>query len=224
MNGLVSGLLSHGFDVPQTFLTAYNPSWYSAIMTSAGFVTTTTLVAFEFTRDRVPTFGPATTRRVTVRHVDMAAFEDEIGRIHHFQEEVFAGHPGHVNREHGQTRELIERLLPALDPDLVLIAEDAEGNTLGVVICVPDVWQQRPSGTSPSRARLISLGVVNSWRRRGVAKSMGAALTDVLLAKGYDTLEASWVMGGNRPPQLLARALGARVSRRFELYRWEGVG
>jgi GNAT superfamily N-acetyltransferase len=220
VNALVAGLLCEGFDQPQSFLTPYNPAWYSDILTTAGFHPTTSMVAFEFTRDRPPSFTARTNRGFRVRPVELTALADEVSRIHRFQEDVFAGHPGHQTRSLGQTHELAARLLPHIDPGLVIVAEDEQGTTIGVLLCVPDVWQRRPADAAPTRARLISLGVRDSWRRQGVATAMGAALTKTLLANGYTGLEASVVMTDNEPPQRLAGRLGARVTRRFQLYEW----
>ena len=82
----------------------------------------------------------------------------------------------------------------------------------------------RNPGRFPDRARLLTIGVAPGWRSRGVAVAMGRALTDVLLRKGYQTLEASWVLRDNTRPQALARALGARETRRFELLAWHAPG
>lgn len=220
---LVAGLLVAGFEHPQAYLTAHNPPWYAGLLASAGFHPTVSMVAFEWTRDRAPRFHLGPLGAVRVRHVDPARLHADVDLIHRFQQEVFAGSPGHVTRMPGQTRALAERLLPDLDPELVLLAEDAAGGTIGVLICAPDDWQRRPVGVAPDRARLISIGVAHSWRGRGIAMAMGSVLADTLIDKGYRTLEASWVVAPNRHPQLLAHALGARATRRFELDRWAGA-
>jgi ribosomal protein S18 acetylase RimI-like enzyme len=106
-------------------------------------------------------------------------------------------------------------MLPLLDPDLVVIAESADGETIGVLICIPDAWQL---GQATDRARLISIGVSPGWQGRRVAMSMGAQLTKTLIAKGYETVEGSWVMRDNHRPQLLAKLLGARPGREFALF------
>ena len=89
-----------------------------------------------------------------------------------------------------------------------------------MLICLPDAWQERPAGTRPDRARLLSIGVRADRRRTGIALAMGQVLTDRLLAGGYRTLEGSWVRRENRAPQLVAEVLHARRSRRFELFTW----
>jgi hypothetical protein len=47
--------------------------------------------------------------------------------------------------------------------------------------------------------------------------AMGATVVERLLAKGYRTLEGSWVMADNARPQMLARALGGLRGREFAL-------
>lgn len=214
---LMAGLLVEGFDKPQTYLTAHNPPWYGAILHGAGLATLTTMRAFEFTRARAPTIRLAPVRGLLVRRADPGRIPAELAAVAGLQDAVFAGRSGHQRRSPEQMRRLLERLGPALDPDLVVLAEDPAGRTIGVLVCLVDLWQRRAPGAAPDRARLVSAGVVAEWRGRGVAVAMGRALAEVLLDKGYQTLEASWVMAGNPRPRAVVRALGARPTRRFAL-------
>ena len=106
-----------------------------------------------------------------------------------------------------------------IDPDLVLVAEDPAGSVVGVVICLPDTWQRRPHGLTPTRARLMSIGVRRGWRGRGAAVAMAAELATRLLDRGYTSLEASWIQQDNTAPQLLAHAMHGTPSRRAAIYR-----
>ena len=81
------------------------------------------------------------------------------------------------------------------------------------MICLPDRWQRPPI----DRARLVSVAVAPDRRRRRIAMTMGATLVERLLAKGYQTMEGSWIMAGNTRPQVLARALGGTPGRVFAL-------
>jgi GNAT superfamily N-acetyltransferase len=223
-SALMSGLLVAGFDHPQAILTPHNPAWYAELFAACGFHVTTSSVALEFTRARVPRFRGFPDSRVRVRHVDAERTSEELETVRLFQQATFAGSPGHVDRTPEQMHRLVAGLEAGFDPDLVLIAEDRAGATIGVLVCLSDVWQPRPPGADPDRARLLTIGVAPGWRGRGVAVAMGRALTDVLLRKGYQTLEASWVLRDNTRPQALARALGARETRRFELLAWHAPG
>lgn len=220
VDGLVAGLLVDGFDQPQVVLTAHNPPTYPALWRGAGARVATSMYSYRFSRERVPRFPRRAAPGVGVRAADAADLPAEIARVHAFQAEVFRGGAGHLPRTLEATERLTRRLLPLLDPDLVLLAEDRRGEVVGVLVCVPDAWQRRPTGRTPDRARLVSIGVRDRWRRTGVALAMGAELADRLLARGYQHLEGSWVLGANRPPQLLAAALEARTSRRFALLTW----
>jgi ribosomal protein S18 acetylase RimI-like enzyme len=218
--GLMSGLLVDGFDQPQTILTPYNPPGYGALLDSCGFRTATEMRAYRFTRERVPSFRGASAPGVRVRPADAGGLAAELERIAAFQRATFRGHPGHVDRTPGQMGLLAQRLGGALDPDLIMLAEDRSGVVVGVLICLVDTWQRRAEGTAPDRARLLSVGVLPGWRGRGIAMAMGQSLASALLERGYRTLEASWVARRNTRPNLLVRALGAEPVRRFELRQW----
>ncbi|MFU8840840.1 MAG: GNAT family N-acetyltransferase [Nitriliruptoraceae bacterium] len=220
VDGLVAGLLVDGFDQPQVVLTTHNPPTYPALWHAAGARPVTSMLSYRFSRERVPHFPTRTTPGIRVRAADPADLPGEIARVHAFQAEVFRGGAGHLPRSPEATERLARRLLPLLDPDLVLLAEDRAGQVVGILVCLPDAWQPRATGQVPDRARLVSIGVRAGWRRTGVALAMGAELADRLLVRGYQHLEGSWVLGPNRAPQLLAGALQARPSRRFELLAW----
>jgi GNAT superfamily N-acetyltransferase len=214
---LLSGLLTGGFDRPQTFLTPYNPPRYRGLWAAAGFVVTTEMLSVEFTRERAPTFHGPRPRGVRVRAADPDRLDDDLAAIGRFQSSVFRGRPGHEDRSLAQMQRLLGMLRPGLDPDLVLLAEDEDGATVGVLACLADAWQRDPPNGVPDRARLLTVGVSEGWRGRSVAMAMGRELRTVLLDKGYRVLEGGWILRENHRSQALARALGARVSRRFAL-------
>jgi GNAT superfamily N-acetyltransferase len=210
---LRAGLLIEGFDRPHTIFTAHNPRFYLDLFLSTGFAVRTRLVSFDFDRERAPTFRHLPLGAVTIRGPDRARPGDELERVEAFQESVFGAGPGRVRRSRTASRSLLRRLLPLLDLDLVLLAEDRAGVVVGVLICLPDHWQPPPV----DRARLVSVGVAPSWRGQRVAMAMGAELVERLVAKGYQTMEGSWIRADNTRPQRLARALGGTPGREFAL-------
>ena len=176
------------------------------------------MVSVLFTKRRAPTFLGLGRRAYSVRSVDMTKLDEEIARIERFQAEVFEGRIGHVPQSTAEARQMLSRLLPQLDPDLVILATDNSGQTIGVLICVPDSWQDREP---VDRARLISIAVSPEWRGQRVAMSMGALLARTLIDKGYLALEGSCVLEDNRRPQVLAKLLGAKPGREFALFTME---
>jgi ribosomal protein S18 acetylase RimI-like enzyme len=216
---LMSGLLVGGFDRPQTILTPYNPRWYSGLLSTCGFSVTGSMVALEFSREHVPRFVGSSDSRVLIRRVDTSRVPEELETVRRFQQDTFADSPAHLDRTRHQMQRLFERLGGGLDPDLVVMAEDRDGEAVGVLVCLSDAWQPRPVGSAPDRARILTIGVAPKWRGKGVAVAMGRELTGILLQKGYRKVEASWVRQENWRPQVVARALGARETRRFALYK-----
>ena len=212
---LRAGLQVSGFGLPQTIYTAHNPAFYADIFRAAGFTLATRMVSVLFSRKRAPLFSGLGRREYTVRPFDTSHREDEIARIEQFQATMFGGRIGHVSQSPAAARQMVRKLLPLLDPELVIVATSESSETAGVLICAPDAWQEKEP---VDRARLISIGVTPEWQGRRVAMSMGALLAKTLIRKGYRTLEGSWVLENNRRPQVLAKQLGAKPGREFALY------
>jgi GNAT superfamily N-acetyltransferase len=221
---LYGGLIVDGFGERQTVLTPHNPPYYPRLLSEAGFISETHMVSFLFDRSHVPTVRVPLGVGVTVRSIDVNDWERDMGRLHAFQESVFAGRPARVPRRPSQTTALVERLRAMIDPDLVLLAEDATGDIAGALVCLPDAWQQCSNHRSPTRARLLSIGVRPGWRGRGAALAMAAELKTRLLNRGYVALEASWIQHNNNAPQRLARAMRGIPSRRIATYRYRPAG
>lgn len=217
VSALVNGLLVDGFDEAQTFLTPYNPAWYRDLWEAAGFRVTEEMLAVAFTRDRVPRFPGRPPHGVRIRSVRVDRMQHELAEIAAFQTSVFRGRRGHRQRSLAQMATLADALRPAVDPDLVLLAEDLHGTTVGVLVCLVDTWQRDPPEHGPNRARLLSIGVSEGWRGRHLALAMGEVLANRLLDKGYESLEGSWIRQDNARARAVARGLGARVTRRFAL-------
>lgn len=207
---LTVGLQVGGFDLPQTLLTTHDPPFHLDVMLAAGFRVVRRMVAPLMTRAAAPRLRfPPPPPGITIRPVDPTRLEAEVAALGHLHGAVFAGAPGRVDHDR---RMLVRRLLPYLDPDMVVVAEHA-GTAVGSLLCFPDAWQ----AGHVDRARILSIGVLPGWERRGLGLAMGSRLLNVLLDKGYQSVEGVWVREENAAPQALARAFGATPGRRFAL-------
>jgi len=215
---LRSGLLISGFGLPHTILTAHNPPFYVEVLGAAGFEVRTRMLGYTYSRERVPTLPALHPAEIAVRHPHPSQIDDELEKLEAFQAEVFGGSGGYVPRDRQTAGRMLRRLLPIMDLDLVAIAEDHTGRTIGFLICLPDVWQRR---RPVDRARWVSVGVSPEWRRRGVGTAMGVVILERLLAKGYQTLDGSWVMEDNRRARSLVPLLGGEPGREFALLATE---
>jgi ribosomal protein S18 acetylase RimI-like enzyme len=209
---LTIGLQVGGFDAPQTVFTPRHPASYLGHFEAAGFRVAQRMVAPVVTSDRLPVL-PARVPGVRVRPIDLGRLDDDLAAFHALQRDVFGGLPGRATRSRAATRRLLDRVLPHMDPDLVLVAERA-GAVVGSLLCLPDVWQTAEQDRI-DRARIVSIAVRADQRRRGIGLAMAVRLATTLVAKGYRTCEGVWVDEDNRAPLALAERFGARIVRRF---------
>ena len=211
---LTVGLQVDGLEAPQTIFTPRDPPAYLGHLEAAGFRVRQRMVAPVMTADRVPAF-PARLAGVRVRPLDVARLERDVAAFHELQTDAFAGRPGREARDPGGTRRLLERLLPHVDPDLVIVAERGD-RVVGYLLCLPDAWQS-PDPARIDRARVVSIAVRADQRRRGIGLAMAARLAKTLVAKGYATCEGAWIRDDNRAALALAQRFGGRIGRRFAL-------
>ena len=213
------GLLVKGFELPHLVFTTHNPPYYLALLQSCGYKIQTNIYTLHFTRE--------TARQVhvklkgyTTREFDRDNLSQEIVVFHELQQAIFAGRDGYVSRTLQQDRELVHSFLPFLQDDLVIIAEDRRGTPVGLLVCLPDIYQAF-RGDKITRARIVSIGAIPRLAYRGgIGALMGAHLMRNLLRNpDYEFVEGSWVLGSNRAPRNLAKRFHARPGREFALLK-----
>jgi hypothetical protein len=216
VDNMLMGLVIGPQPMPQTVWTPHNPPYYADILTSSGYTQREQLLTYIFDRScaiNLPFQSPG----VRTRCFDRQNLAQEIAVFHHLQQEIFTSHPGWVQRSLEEDRQMIEGFLPVLDDEMVIIAEDQHQRPIGLLVCIPDVYQAF-RGQQIDNARLISIGALPASAHKGIGVMMGLHLMRNLLKKGYQTLEASWVRDSNFSPQNLARRFKARPGRLFAIY------
>jgi GNAT superfamily N-acetyltransferase len=214
-DNLLVGLLTQGFTQPQTVLSNHNPPYYLDMFQKRGYEIWEKLHTFNFTEEtakqaeiKIPGF--------TTRKFDRNRLSQELVIFHMLQNFVFTGTHQYIPRTLEEDGEMVQSFLPFLDDDLVIIAEDSEGSAVGLLICLPDLYQVF-KGDKINRARIVSIGVMPGWKTMGVGSMMGSHLMRNLLKKGYRTAEASWILGNNIPPHNLAKRFNASAGKEYVL-------
>jgi hypothetical protein len=209
------GLLTKGFALPQAVFTNHNPPYYLEILQNGGYEVKTKIYTVQFTREmaeKVHVEIPG----ITTREFDRSNLTKEIAIFHKLQQIIFGSRPGYIPRALEEDREMVISFLPILEDDLVIIAEDEEKNPVGLLVCLPDVYQAL-RGQKVDRVRIMSIGVIPDLTHKGIGTLMGAHLMRNLLEKEYQIAEGSWVLETNVPPQNLARRFNAQPGREFVL-------
>lgn len=216
VDNLWMGLLVKGYDLPQAVFTPHNPPEYHQTFQRSGYHEVERLVTYCFTRTsvKIPTLQVP---GIHTRPFDHSRLENEIHILNFLQGRIFADHAGYVPRTLAEDRAMLSAFLPLLDDDLVIIAEDTQNRPVGLLICLPDLYQAY-KGRPVDSARLISIGVLPGWKYKGSGVLMVNHLVRNLLEKGYQLLEASWIKAGNALPQNLALRFGGQARREFVLF------
>jgi len=121
-----------------------------------------------------------------------------------------------------------------IDPDFALVAEK-DGKMIGFALAVPDINQIMrtvkkgrllPFGIfkllfnkkSIKKIRIITLGVVNEYRRMGIEGVFYGKIISNGLKKGINTAEASWVLEDNEMMNKGVQNINMEAYKRYRIY------
>ncbi len=210
------GLQISGFGLPQTWGTPHNPDYYRDYFEKNGYSKKEDLITF-IMEDDTPMESFDDIGDIRIRSIRKKEPESEIKIFNRLNNAIFSSHENFIPRTIEEDKMIIGSMLPLLDEDLVLFAEEENGTPVGLLVSIPD-HNQRLKEEKITRARLITIGVLPGHTRKGIGKMMGKRLKENLLKKGYRELEGSWVLESNLAPMKGAESIGASVGRIFRLY------
>src|SRR5262249_24854936 len=125
-----AGLLVDGFDRDPSLLMPYNPPQYARFVEDRGFRKTKDLLAWDI--DATSPLPPRIERQaarlarradLSVRRVDLKAFERDLGYLNEIYRSAWHDNWGFVPPTDAEMKQLAADLKPIIDPDLVLFVE-----------------------------------------------------------------------------------------------------
>jgi GNAT superfamily N-acetyltransferase len=234
------GLLIEGFDGPPRIMMTYNPRYYPALIEVCGFTKAKDLVAF-FKKvpeppERLVRGAEIVARRnpdVTIRHLDMKNFSRDLNIVRDLYNRAWEKNWGFVPMTEAEIDHMAKELKPAVDPELVLIAEKA-GKPVGFSLTLPDLNQALKKANGRlfpfglirilleakkiHTLRVLTLGIVPEYRLSGIDAMLYLHIFRTGARKGYDSGEFSWMLEDNIAIHRPMENLGARIYRRYRLY------
>ena len=132
---------------------------------------------------------------------------------------AFAGNLFYSPIGFGEFRARYLPLRPLLDPELVRLAEDADGRLLGFVFAFPDLLTMRDG--RPTRAVLKTLATAPAARGLGLGTYLTDEIRRIAHEKGYASVIHALMQAENESIRISRHS--ARVFRRYVLYGWEGA-
>ena len=239
----VCGLLVDGFEHPPTVLTSHNPRFYPPLIESCGFSKAKDWYAWWFSEfpeaaERLRKVAMARAGRygVTIRPVNLRKIEDESRRLRTIYNQAWEENWGFVPFTEGEFDHLAREMKPLIVPQGTLLAEIGD-EPVGFVIGVPDINVALrhingrltrfgfPIGlikllyyrTKIRTGRLVALGVVEKYRRAGIAETLVLRLMDEAFKRGF-TGELSMTLEDNVLINRFIESLGAARYKTYRIY------
>lgn len=234
------GLLVEGFDRPPAVMMPYNPPYYAALLEGCGLRKEKDLYAY-LGNTRTTLALPKIVRAnevfkkrsgLTYRSLAMKDFPAEIERIKQVYNRAWQGNWGEVPMTDEEFDALAGDLKPVVRPELVVIAETAEGAIAGFGLALPDInialkdnrnggllrglWYLFSRRSRIDLSRILVLGVLPEYRRTGAAGVLFYELAARAHQLGYYRGEASWILEDN---VMMIRAAEAMLAERCKTYR-----
>jgi GNAT superfamily N-acetyltransferase len=237
------GLLIHGFEHPPTILTAHNPSYYVRLLEECGFVKEKDWYAWWFSEypapaERLRKIAAARAGKygVKIRPINLKDLEGEGQRIRTIYNQAWQKNWGFVPFTEAEADHMAKEMNPLLVAPATLIAEIGD-IPIGFVIAVPDinVALRKINGrltsfgvpigllkllyyrTKIRTGRLVALGVVEKYRRAGIAEMLVLHVMDEAFKRGF-TGELSMTLEDNVLVNRFIETMGASRYKTYRIY------
>lgn len=237
------GLLVDGFDTPPRVFMNHNPEYYARLFAGWGLTKAKDLYAWWFADQsnlakRWSRLAGHLARRnqITIRPFNLKDARNEILRCKSIYNEAWTDNWGFVRMSDEEFMFFARDLLKFVPPDLLLMAE-IDGRVVGLSMTLPDFNQAflplngrifrygLPLGyfrfkrelRKVDACRLIALGVLEPYRRRGVAELLILeALRVGTKLHNYSGAELGWTLEDN---DLINHAIEKSGAERYKTYR-----
>jgi hypothetical protein len=238
------GLLVEGFDSPPVFMMTYNPQYYVDLLEGAGFVKAKDLLAFMIDLSKIPLDRlrriadkvRQRNRDLRFRPVLRKTLEQDLAKIQEVYNSAWQQNWAFVPMTEREIQFMAERLKPLFMEGLIWLVE-AGDEPVGFLLALPDYniafkplrgrlltpklfgflpyflgWKR------PHRTRVLTLGVKDKYRSKGLESAMLIEGLRVGFDAGVTESEASWILEDNVMMCRIIEAIGGRVYKRYRIY------
>jgi hypothetical protein len=241
------GLLVEGFDSRPTFMMTYNPRYYVDLVLAEGFRKTKDLLAFymdlaKCPLDRLARLAEKTRQRhpeLIFTPIRKATLMRDLTKVKEVYNAAWQANWGFVPMTDAEIDFMASRLKPLLVEGLIWVAETAS-EPVGFMLALPDYNEvlQPLRGRlltpklfgflpyalgwkCPPRCRVITLGVKEKYRNRGLEAVMLTEGFKTGFKVGFKDAEASWILEDNTMMRRLLETFGGKVYKTYRLYERE---
>ncbi len=240
------GLLVEGFDGPPVVMMTYNPPYYARLLETFGLGKVKDLYAYwspvhgghlerlERANERVRRREP----ELSTRGANLKDFANEVKAVQEIYNSAWEKNWGFIPMSEGEIGWMARELRPLVHPDLLRFAYIGD-EPVGFLLALPD-WNpimaqlngspwKHPLRVArimltakPERMRglrLITAGVKEGFRKRGIEGVLFGEGIRQALEIGYEWCEYSWILEDNELAKRTVRVLYGEVSRNYRMYQ-----
>lgn len=238
------GLLIKGFGSSPVFMMTYNPEYYVRLFDAAGFAKSKDLLAFHIDLagiplDRLGRIAAKIRQRnpsLAFRPVRRKTLTNDLTKVKEVYNAAWQKNWGFVPMTDAEVDFMAERLKPLLMEGLVWLAE-AGAEPVGFLLAMPDYnpalkplkgrlltpqvlgfipylmgWKR------PTRTRVLTLGVKEQYRNKGLESAMLIEGLKVGFEAGVRESEASWILEDNVGMCRVIEAIGGKAYKTYRIY------
>lgn len=238
------GLLVDGFESPPVFMMTYNPRYYLSLLETEGFRKAKDLLAFHIDlstipMDRLSRIGAKVRQRnpdLVFRPILRKTLDQDIIKVKEIYNAAWERNWGFVPMTDAEVDFMAKRLKPLLMEGLIWLVERGT-EPVGFLLALPDYnpalqplrgylatpkiigflpylfgWKR------PTRTRVLTLGVKEKYRSKGLESAMLIEGLKVGFAAGVRESEASWILEDNVMMCRILEAIGGRPYKRYRIY------
>jgi GNAT superfamily N-acetyltransferase len=237
------GFLADAYDLPPVLMMTYNPPYYLDLVEGCGWTKAKDLWAFKLSGivpppERIRRISEKVRERtrVKIRTLDKKRFAAEIDSVREVYNQAWSRNWGFVPLREEEFNHIAADLKLILRPEWALVAE-VDGRPIGFSLTLPNVYRSQinlrngrllPTGLfrllwdikfrRPSTARVITMGVIPEYQKRGIESIFYIETFDRTSRDGIQWGELSWVLEDNDMMVRAAEALGAARYKTYRVY------
>jgi ribosomal protein S18 acetylase RimI-like enzyme len=241
------GLLIEGFGSPPVFMMTYNPAYYLTLLEAEGFLKAKDLLAFHIDlatlpMNRLSRIAAKVRERnpeLVFRPVLRKTLDQDIIKVKEVYNAAWGENWGFVPMTDAEVDFMAKRLKPLLMEGLIWLAE-AGSEPVGFLLALPDYNMPMQSlrghlltpkllgflpyvfgWKRPTRTRVLTLGVKERYRSKGLESAMLIEGLKVGIDAGVRESEASWILEDNLMMCRVLEAIGGRPYKKYRIYQRE---
>jgi GNAT superfamily N-acetyltransferase len=238
------GLLVEGFDSAPVIMMTYNPRYYLTLVEAEGFRKAKDLLAFNMDLAKIPfdrlrRIAAKIRQRnpdLTFRPVQRKTLTQDLVKVKEVYNAAWQANWGFVPMTDAEVDFMAARLKPLLMEGLIWLAE-AGTEPVGFLLALPDynVPMKALRGRlltpkllgfipyllgwkCPPRTRVITLGMKEKYRNKGLESAMLIEGLKVGMDAGVTESEASWILEDNAAMCRVIEAIGGERYKTYRIY------